>query len=274
MPRVRVGSVDWYYEEAGEGPPLLLLHGLGGSSEDWEHQIPYFSTRYRVLAPDLRGFGHSPRGWARMSVPALARDVATFLDALQVERCLLIGHSMGGAIAQQFTLDHPPRVERLVIANSVPSFRPRSARHYVEFLYRLVVMGLLGPARLAEIGAWRSYPDADQAAQRDRAIRRGSRNSRAAYLAALRALSGWSVIPRLPELRLPVLVAAAEHDYFGHEETVKFAHALPRARLHVFEGAHHGLPSEQPDVFNPVIERFLDASIPHSRRSRQAVSAP
>jgi 3-oxoadipate enol-lactonase len=196
-----------------------------------------------------------------------AADLSALLDALGIERCVLAGHSMGGAVAQQFTLDHPQRVERLVIANSVPSFRPQSARHYLEFLYRLAVMGLLGPARLAAIGAWRTYPAPEQAAQRARAIARGARNSRRNYLSALRALSAWSIIERLDELKLPVLVAAAEHDYFGHEETVRFAHALPRARLHVFKDAHHNLPSEFPDAFNAVVERFLDAPPPALRKA-------
>jgi 3-oxoadipate enol-lactonase len=265
--RQRVGDIELNYEEAGRGPPFVLLHGLGGSWLDWEYQIPYFARRYRVLAPDLRGFGDSPRGIGRTGVQRHAADLVAFLDALGIDRCLLAGHSMGGAVAQQFTLDHPQRVERLVIANSVPSFRPRSARHYLEFLYRLLVMGLLGPARLAEIGAWRTYPAPEQEAQRARAIARGARNSRRNYLAALNALSGWSIIERLDELQLPVLVAASEHDYFGHEETVKFAHALPRARLHVFKDAHHSLPSEFPDAFNAVVERFLDAPPPAPRKA-------
>ncbi len=265
--RQRVGDVELYYEEAGRGPPFVLLHGLGGSWRDWEYQLPHFSRRYRVIAPDLRGFGDSPRGRGAIGVRRYAADLAAFLDALGIDRCVLGGHSMGGAIVQQFALDHPQRVERLIIANSMPSFRPRSPRHHVEFLYRLVVMGLLGPARLAEISAWRTYPDPEQQALRERAITRGARNSRRNYLRALLALGAWSVIDRLHELQLPVLVAAAEHDYFGHDETVKFAHALPRARLHLFKDAHHGLPSEYPEAFNAVVERFLDAAPPALRKA-------
>jgi 3-oxoadipate enol-lactonase len=268
--RQHIGDIDLHYEEAGHGPPFVMLHGLGGSCRDWEYQIPHFSRRYRVLAPDLRGFGDSPRGRGRINVQRHADDLVAFLDAQDIGRCVLAGHSMGGAVAQQFTLDHPHRVERLIIANSVPSFRPRSARHYLEFLYRMVVMGLLGPARLAEIGAWRTYPAPEQEAQRARAIARGARNSRHNYLSALRALSAWSVIERLDQLQLPVLVAASEHDYFGHEQTVKFAHALPRARLHVFKDAHHSLPSEFPEAFNAVVERFLDAPPPALRKAPTA----
>ncbi len=267
MPQFQFDDLALNYVVAGDGAPLVLLHGLGGSIDDWEYQIPYFSRRYRVYAPDLRGFGGTAAGRRKMSVPQLAADIEAFVDAMGLERFMLIGHSMGGAVAQEFTMRNPQRVERLVIANSVPSFQPQSRRHYAEFVYRLLVMGLLGPARLAQIGAARSYPDPADAAKRERAIRRGARNSRRSYLSALIALGGWSVMDRLEELRMPVLVAASEHDYFGHDKTVQFAHALPRGRLHVFKGAHHGLPSEFPDEFNRVVTRFLEGPIPALRKA-------
>lgn len=270
MPVARVGDLDVHYVEAGSGPPLVLLHGLGGSATDWEHQLPFFSRRYRVIVPELRGFGDTPRGRGLPSIPRFAADLRGLLDRLGIDDFLLVGHSMGGAVALQFSLDQPRRVQRLVIANSVPSFRPQSARHYLEFAYRWLVMGLLGPARLARIGAWRMFPEPHQEAERARSIARGARNTRAAYLGALAALGRWSVIPRLGELQMPVLVVAAEHDYFGHAETVKFAHALPRARLHVVDGAHHGLPSEHPDQFNAIVQKFFDARPPRRRHTGDA----
>ncbi len=266
MGQIQLDDLALNYEVAGDGEPLVMLHGLGGSIEDWEYQIPYFARRYRIYLPDLRGFGDTPRGRRKISVPQLAADVGAFVDAMGLQRFKLMGHSMGGAVAQEFALTHPQRIERLVIANSVPSFRPQSRRHYIEFVYRLVVMGLLGPARLAQIGAMRSYPDPADAGKRERAIRRGARNSRRSYLSALIALGSWSVLDRLEGFRMPVLVAASEHDYFGHQETVQFAHALPRGRLHVFKGAHHGLPSEFPEAFNHVVARFLEGPVPALRK--------
>lgn len=261
---VQVGELRVHYREAGSGPVMVLLHGLGGSLNDWEYQIPVFAQHYRVIAPDLRGFGETPRGRRLGSVPRFAADVHAFLQALGVTECVLIGHSMGGAVALQYTLDQPHSVQRLVIANSVPSFQPRSWRHVVEFSYRVAVMALLGPARLSAISAHRMFPD--DAAERAKVIERGRRNSRHSYLTALTSLARWSVIDRLGELTMPVLVVASEHDYFGHEETVLFAHALPRARLRQFDGAHHGLPSEFPDAFNAAVLRFLQGPVPRLRK--------
>lgn len=257
MPTVHVGDIDMHYAAAGAGPPLVLVHGLGGSHLDWEHQIAAFAPRFRVIAPDLRGFGDTGIGRHLFSIPRFARDMLGFLDRLGIAQCRVIGHSMGGAIAQQLTLDQPQRVQRLVIANSMPMFRPQTRRHFAEFAYRWAVMGLLGPARLARIGAQRMYPGDDQAEAREKSAARGARTSRYSYLAALAALGRWSVLDRLGELQLPVLILGAEHDYYTREENVRFAHALPRGRLHIVERAHHALPSEMPELFNRLVLRFL-----------------
>jgi 3-oxoadipate enol-lactonase len=169
---------------------------------------------------------------------------------------------MGGAVALQLALDQPALATRLVIANSVPTFRPRTAREHFEIGYRLAAMAILGPARLGEIGAARMFPHPHQAALRARSAERGARNARRPYLAALWHLARWSVIDRLGEIAVPVLVLAAEHDYFAHEDTVRFAYALPRRRLHVFPGTRHGLPQEAPEAFNAAVLRFLHKDEP------------
>jgi pimeloyl-ACP methyl ester carboxylesterase len=118
------------------------------------------------------------------------------------------------------------------------------------------MMRLLGPVRLAEIGALRMYPGEHQQALREKSIQRGSRNG-PSYLESLKALTRWSVLNRLQDLRMPVLVLAAEHDYFTREDMVQFAHALPKGRFHLFPGTHHGLPLEAPELFNPAVLKFL-----------------
>ncbi len=257
MPKISAGDVDIHYVEAGAGSPLVLVHGLGGSWADWDYQINAFSQHYRVLAPDLRGFGDTPIGQREPGVLQFVEDLRLFLDAAGVDSCLLVGHSMGGAVCLQFALQYPQRVQRLVITNSVPGFRPRTLRQYFEVGYRLFVMSLLGPARLSRISAQRMFPGPENEGLRAKVIARGARNTRRAYLGSLRRLTAWSVIDRLAELRMPTLVIGAGQDYFGHDDVVKFAHALPRGYLHWFPVGRHGLPSEAPEAFNPVLLKFL-----------------
>lgn len=257
MKRIALADVELACVDAGHGEAVLFVHGLGASHSDWRHQIAPCAQHFRVLAPDLRGFGASTAGTRRIDIPQLASDLLALLDALGIERCHLVGHSMGGAVALQLALDAPQRVGRLVITNSVPSFSAPSLRRYGEFFYRLLLMATVGPVALAHVSARRMFPGESLRAERERIIARSHANRRWPYLQALLAISRWSVRERLPGLQTPVLVMAAEHDYFSREESERFARALPQAEFAWFAGAHHSLPSEQPDAFNARLCAFL-----------------
>lgn len=260
MPRIAVDDLRMHYIDAGSGPVLVLLHGLGGSVADWEQQIAHFSRAFRVIAPELRGFGKTTRGRRWVTIARLAQDVSRFLQQLGIERYTLIGHSMGGAVAQQMALDDPAPIKRLVICNSLPSFRPRTPRHFFEFGYRYLMMATLGPKRLAQRIAWKMYPDKAQSGLRARTIARGARNSRWSYLAGLTALTHWSAGAALGRLPMPVLVIEAEHDYFAAEDIAEFTRLMPQARLRTVPGAHHALPTEFPELFNAELAGFIGAA--------------
>ncbi|HUP92181.1 MAG TPA: alpha/beta hydrolase [Solimonas sp.] len=258
MPAAQVDDIRMNYFEAGSGPPLVLLHGLGGSLEDWESQLEPFAQRRRVIAPDLRGFGLTPRGTHAPTIARLAADVWTLLQQLGIARFALCGHSMGGAVALQLALDHPGAVDKLVIANSVPAFQPETLRQRIEIWYRIALMALAGPAWLSRVGAQRMFPGEALAQVRARSAERGARNLRSAYVGALQALTRWSVAQRLKELTMPALVVAAENDFFSHADSVSFAHGLGRGRLRTVKGTRHGLPLENPREFNRIVLQFLD----------------
>lgn len=258
MPALQVDDIRIHYHEAGAGPPLVLLHGLGGSHEDWEEQFEALGRVRRVIAPDLRGFGATPMGRHAPSIERMAADVRGLLAALGVERFALMGHSMGGAVALQVALEQPPAIERLVIANSVPAFKPRTFGQHLEVWYRMALMIVAGPAWLARVGAARMFPGAALAKVRERSALRGARNLRSAYVGALQALTRWSVLERLKELRMPALVIAAEFDFFSRDDSLRFAHGLGRGRLRVVKGSRHGLPQENPAEFNRIVLRFLE----------------
>jgi pimeloyl-ACP methyl ester carboxylesterase len=104
-------------------PPLVLVHGLGDGAADWDGVAPAFAKRWRVYAPDLRGHGRSDRP-SHYSVELMAADVLGFLDALELGRVDLIGHSMGGLVGYLLAGDHPERVGRLILED-VGALRPR-----------------------------------------------------------------------------------------------------------------------------------------------------
>jgi 3-oxoadipate enol-lactonase len=261
---LRVDGARLYYRQAGAGEPLVLLHGLGASSADWECQVPVLSRHFRVIVPDFRGHGASERA-GEYRVERFAQDTWRLLDRLEVRAPVLVGHSMGGAVAMQMALDRPGAATRLVLANTLPSFLTDTPGKRAMLWLRLVLMGVLGPRRMSEIMTRRLYPHPHQARLRAKVARRNARHDRNVYLATIRALTRWSVRDRLGELTLPVLVIASEHDYFEGPEVLRFVASLPDGRLREFAGARHGLPLEQPAEFNAAVLEFLRPAPPLPR---------
>ena len=260
MAQRTVNGARLFYEEQGAGETVLLLHGIGSSGLDWEYQVPEFAKHYRVIVPDLRGFGRSEHR-PPFSVEQWAADAWALLDSLGVERCHLLGYSMGGAVAMQMALDQPRRIQRLVLSNTLPSLRPDGWRKRWLLVYRLLMMGLLGPQRLSDAVGWKLFPRDDQRELRQRvAARNGAFNDRVTYLRAGRALVAWSVQDRMAQLTMPTLVLAAEQDYFSVADTEAFVRALPNARLKTFAGTRHGLPLEAPVDYNRTVLEFLTTS--------------
>jgi len=255
----RSNSARLFYRSRGHGAPLVMLHGLGSSTEDWEYQLPAFVRRRRVVMPDFRGFGASDKR-GPYTVETFTSDVWTLLEHLDIGRFDLLGYSMGGAVAMQMAIERPQAIGRLILSNTLPSFRTDTMAKRALMWSRLLVMSAFGPRMLASIFTKRLYPKPDQAELRERLARRNALNDRWVYIATVRNLTRWSVQDRIDRLTMPVLVLAAEDDYFKVDDVEVFARALPNARLRIFPGTHHGLPMEQPEAYNAAVLEFLDGA--------------
>jgi len=123
---ISVGDVNIHYVEAGKGPVLLLIHGLGGSTFGFRHLIPFLNPRFRVIALDLKGFGYSDRPLdGDYSLLAQAHLIRDFLDALKIKSAAVLGHSLGGAVAMRLAVAFPERVERLILVSSASDTETR-----------------------------------------------------------------------------------------------------------------------------------------------------
>jgi 3-oxoadipate enol-lactonase len=250
---IRIGCVD-----TGKGVPLLLLHGLGGSHDDWRLQIPVFAAKYRVIVPDLRGFGESERR-EPFTVQRHARDMMALLSALKVDRAHVVGLSMGGAIAIELALRAPQLAASLVLVNTAPGFTLTNwQRRRMAWLRVLValVLGVGGVARLFSQGV---FPARNQGRLRRRFIRRASHTSRWVYLATLRSLTRWNAESRLATIRAPTLVVGAEHDFTTSEEKRRWSSLIPGARFIEIKGSHHHTELDSPGELNRVVITFLSA---------------
>ncbi|MFI5285518.1 MAG: alpha/beta fold hydrolase [Candidatus Dormibacteria bacterium] len=239
-------------QERGSGPPLLLLHGWGVSSELFVPLLDALQSGRRLIVPDLPGFGATPEPDIAWSVHEYAAWCIALLDRLGIERCDLIGHSNGGRIGIVMAATHPGRVRRMVLAGSA-GIRPRRT--------------LLGVARVRTYKLLRTLERSTlvPAALRRAAARNADRRGSADYRAASGVMRGTLVRivnedlrTLLPELHLPVLLIWGEHDTEAPLEDGRLMERLiPDAGLVVFEGAGHFAYLEQPARFCRIVDVFL-----------------
>lgn len=257
MPRRQVGELALHYESAGEGEPLVLIHGLGSSTKDWEGQVGVFAEHFRVVAVDIRGHGLSDKPPGPFSVPMFAADTAGLLKELDIGSAHVAGISMGGMIAFQLAVDSPQLLRSMIIVNSGPHLVPATFRERLGFWRRLFTVRVLGMRRMGEVLAGRLFPEPHQAEMRRTLIERWAANDKRAYLASLRAILGWSVADRIEAIQCPTLVIAADQDYTPVAVKEAYAARMPRAEVCVIPNSRHVTPVDQPGLFNDAVLGFL-----------------
>ena len=256
MEQVIVNGTRIAVQVEGRGPPLLLLHGLGGSHEDWSAQLPAFTRRYRVIAPDLRGFGGSERR-EPFTVQQHARDAAALLAALDAPRAHVVGLSMGGAVAIELALARPERVAGLVLANTAPSFALHGWQRRYMAVSRLLLALLFGVSGVARLLGKAMLPAPHQERLRRQLLEHASRTSRWVYIASLRALVRWNAERRLGSIRSPTLVLGGEYDFTSIDEKRRWATRLPAAQVVMLPASRHRSELDAPTAFNEAVMRFL-----------------
>ena len=115
MPKANLGNCEIYYEEHGQGAPLLLVSGLGGVASYWKPNLPALAKKHRVILHDHRGTGASTHSKMAYSVDQMTDDLVRLMDHLKIERAHLVGHSTGGAIGQTLAIRSPERLDKLVL---------------------------------------------------------------------------------------------------------------------------------------------------------------
>jgi 3-oxoadipate enol-lactonase len=242
-----------------KGPALLFLHGIGGDAECFRPQLAHFGRRFRAVAWNMPGYAGTPL-LPRTSFPALADAVAALLDARGIARAHLVGHSLGGMIAQEFAARHPGSLASLTLSGTTAAFgrpdgdfqrdfirqrlAPLEAGQAMADLAGRLVGGLIGPA-----------PDRDGMAI---ALASMSRVKPETYRAALECLIGFDRREALAQIAVPTLLIAGGADTTAPAAVMeRMAAKIPGAHFVTIPGAGHLANLEQPAAFNRVLEEFL-----------------
>jgi pimeloyl-ACP methyl ester carboxylesterase len=250
-------NVTLHYLERGCGEPILLIHGLACSGADWAIQVAALEKTFRVIVPDLPGFGHSspPRG--EYAIQDFASVLWRLLDHLKIATTNIVGFSLGGAVALEMTARRPAQVRRLGLINSLASYRPDRWSTWFEKNVSAALVRLLGMQRAACVVARRLFPQPWQNSIRRHAAEVMGAVPAAAYLGAGLALARWSLGEGLKRRSCRSLVIAAEHDFTPLPEKLALAARLG-AEVVVVRGSRHGTPFDSTEITNASLLAFLD----------------
>src|SRR3954469_18986406 len=281
------------YLRAGDGPPLLLLHGIANNCETWAEVIPRLAETHTVIAPDLLGHGESDKPRGDYSIAAYANGLRDLMTVLDIERPTVVGHSRGGGIALQFAYQFPERCERLALVGSGGlgpelSAGLRAATLPGAEVVLTALTGVSGPLRLGmqvleragRAGGWKRVGDLAQAGDALLALK--DVEARRAFLRTLRGVvdARGQTVTALDRLYLadavPMLVIWGSRDPIVPAQHAEAAReSVPSARVEVFPGAGHWPHLDDPDRFCAVLLDFLATTTPaaHDRDTWRSLLA-
>jgi pimeloyl-ACP methyl ester carboxylesterase len=260
MAYAELTDVQSYYELIGEGEPLLFIPGLGGTCRVWDPIVPDLASHFSLILVDNRGIGRSVARRKPRSLADYSADLVELLDELQLDRAHVLGLSLGGIIAQRFAVDHPSRVDRLVLVSCAHRFSAyllrmaallgHSLRRFPKAVF-VQTMELLGTAPL--------YMDA-HIEEIEEAVKVRCREGLHARAMGtqLRCLLKSEMDPQDYRITAPTLIVAGEHDALIPNCYARLmAERIPGSRLLLIPGAGHNPMVEVPEKVLPLIEQFL-----------------
>jgi len=253
---------------SGDGPPVVFVHGLSGSWQNWLENLPYFAQKHRCIAMDLPGFGYSDMPAEKISISGYARQVDSLCEQLGLGTCIVVGNSMGGFVTAELSIRHPDRVERACLvaaagisitnlrrrpvltgarifgalgAGSVAQnrfivARPRLRWFFTNFVFR-------HPSRIAADLMYEQVRGAGKPGLYD----------------AMDALTSYDFRDRLPDIKAPTLIVWGAHDMLVPvDDAHEFERLIPQSRTIILEDTGHVPMLERPQKFNELLEELIE----------------
>jgi 3-oxoadipate enol-lactonase len=261
MPNATINDFRIHYERGGQGPLLVLLHGIGSNARSWQHQLQGLAQDYDVVAWDMRGYGSSSDPPGSYTMADLAGDLAGLLDHLGFDKAHVCGLSMGGVVAQEFYRHHRGRVRSLILADT----NAGQAALDDEERQRRLEQRLAGAAEPAGLARQRTpmllSPEAPPEVVSEAESIMAEIHPEG-YRQAAQAFSESDERDLLSRIELPVLVLWGECDtVVSREEVGYLVENIPGAKFEVIPKAGHLSNQENPEAFNDAVRRFL-ATVP------------
>jgi aminoacrylate hydrolase len=265
MPRISIGECSLYYERQGMGFPVLFITGLGGFASFWQDQVATFAKRFELVTFDHRGIGQSDPARMGYIVERMAVDAVALLDALEIRRAHVVGHSTGGAVAQVLAIEYPNRLASVVLSATWTK-----ADAYFRRIYALrkEILQRLGPSMYLQSATLLWYPSWWIARNNER-LRQIEAQQLATFApteivaARIDAMLAFDRTAELGRIKTPTLVIGAEDDivtpsYYSEE----LARLIPGAEVKLFPRGGHFLTHVRAREFNNAVLPFLVSHTP------------
>jgi 3-oxoadipate enol-lactonase len=261
MPFANSAGTRIYWEESGQGAPILLIMGLGYAHQMWHRTRPILESKYRTILFDNRGVGKSDVPLGPYPVAQMADDAAAVLDAAGIEKAHVYGVSMGGMIAQEFAIRFPGRVNRLILGCTACG-----GSHAVTAAPPVLQVLMARATMTAEEGAEAMVPYIyDPSTPRERidedlAIRRTVYPTAQGYMGQVQGIMAWSCYDRLDSIKAPTLIIHGETDQLVPPENAKIiADRIAGVEVVMLPKTSHIYPTDQPEISHAAILQFLAA---------------
>ncbi len=256
--------VELAFEESGDGSPVVVMHGLFGSSTNWRRIARALSNRHRVISVDLRNHGRSP--WAAtMSYREMTEDLIALIDSLGLQKLDVLGHSMGGKVAMALALTEPQRVGRLIVVDIAPISYGDRFSSYTQAMRGIDTMAATSRDEVQR-ALNRSIPDAGTVGfLMQNLVRHNEQYDWRINLPALSSAMGelGSFPPELEGMVFngpTTLITAARSDYVSHEDRALFRDYFPKARFVDIPDAGHWVHADRPEEFVAAVREALGDS--------------
>ena len=245
-----------YIGDEGKGFPLILIHGFLGSSKMWEPQINFFKNHFRVITPDLPGFGKSNKAKSHNSIQSIANLLMDCLEEKKIDKFYLLGHSMGGMIVQEIAKKYGNKIVKLICYSTGPRGEmPGRFESVDQSRENLKKKGLEITAKnIAK--TW--FVRKENAKYFDICIEAGKQTSAKAADDALIAFKNWNGVDTLKNIKNETLIVWGDQDKSYNLEQIKtLEKSIKKSKLVIFKNCAHNVHLEQPDQFNNTIKNFL-----------------
>jgi 3-oxoadipate enol-lactonase len=258
MPTATINGSSIQFESQGDGPPIVFVHGLGGTSNVWHAQRVTLSRYFRVVALDLPGSGRSDKSRKAYSIDGWADDVAGLMDQLGLHDAVVVGHSMGTVIVQKFAAKYPQKAKAIVLAGALVELGPPGKEAFTKRAETVESQGMIGVADQVMLGALspgtRERSPALAGLVREMLLS----NCPTCYAGHCRALIAGSAKADQPRIACPTLLVVGDQDPVTPLALQRqIAAAIANSKIRIVPNTAHLTMLETPEAFNAILLEFL-----------------